>query len=718
MVAAEQATVVQGKGIETEMRIGRHELLAYLAISLVLAFFATGHAAGPIALSLGFRTSDILSYLVINANPGLYDGSVYGQVADIVTNGVPFNWLLAALFSEGRAPEYLHVALFFLNTTLKCFLFLLIGRLMTGRFFGGLAALVLIIFMIETTLIPYRIISSTIAQTVAMGVVAAALYGRFRLAAGIAGITTCIHPTMGLFVMGADFVAFIAVSWFSLRSSLVEMFKESAKVVGLFFLFASPFFLMSALEVTSRVIQPQENQELWWYFLPTINNLAFPLERGWPNFVSYIGIFFFSAVMVLVAASQDRRAMVVAAIMLSAVIGYVVQAFFTSVYPSQLVAQLALNHRANMLAVPLVYVSLLFAMSRSVKKFDLQWLAWVGLILALLFFDDWSLFKTEEPLARVRELKTAGFVQADTLLAILVAYVLTYGSRVQPIGLMALLVTLLIAFGGWAFNKDEFYFFLVPVALWFIGTGIFPTVMRLINHQGSGSAATVPAYPPGSVGPSSGDEATHADKLVFKIHSKANSVVFIVLATVLVAGLADKLRYKEAFIIWNRFVQGEMYLPWVKYFLDQYVPESDHIVLMPLRGPGVWLSPVPWRRAYLDSASGHFLLYQPFYIQEYLRKLKPYAGTGELEPRWYMDQSIWRTVTRVRQGMPEIVRIDPKAKWVLTFDKFLCGDDKVYATYDGYGAGPPGYLGKVVLVKVSEFDSACEYPVENGAEAL
>lgn len=722
------------------------ETLVFLSVAMVLAILATGAGGGPINVSLGIRTSDIMSYLVIQSNPDIFAGSIYGRIAEIVSGSIPFNWLLARYVSEGRGPENAFVILYFLVTLLKLYFYMVIGRALTGRIAGGFVAAFLIIFMVETTLIPYRIISSNIAEAFAMAALAACLYDRFKSAAAIAGLTACIHPTFGMFLMFTIMTSFVTVNTLVNHKSRGELLRSSALMVGVFLALASPFIIISAAEVATRLSPSMSNQETWWNFVPAINNLAFPLMRGIPNFLSYLLVFILTGVLVVGAAPGDRRSVIIASIMGVAVVAYVFQATFTSAINSQLAAQLALNHRANAIALPFIYMAILFAISKSVKEIDGNWFAWLALLLAMLFYDEWNILKGEEPAPRIKAFKTADFIQADAVCALAMSVVIAYSDRINRRSLVAFGMMALVCFFGWVFNKAQFFYYLVPLIIWYGGAVCLPRIRARIeatrtprreitvattteddsdlhrHRTWSGVVWGLLRRQPTNVVESSDRWRNKNKSFSFAViqnsaYSFTNSLpygrLFLVLFCILGVGLAVKVPYEDARTSWGRFVGGEMRTPWIKHFLDRYVPETDHVILMPLRGPGAWLSLAPWRRAYIDPSEGHFLLYQPSHLNEYLRRLAPYAGGSDQIGHWYTDPNIWRKTTGVRTQIASIQEIDDRARWVLTFDKFLCGKDKVHSVHDGYGSGPPGYLGKVVLIRVADLDPTCKSEADN-----
>jgi len=683
----------------------------FICVAMVLAILATGSAAGPISTTLNFRTSDIISNLIIQSNPAMFGGSIYQYIAETVNNSIPFNRVLVYLFNNGWDAENIHIILYFFNNFLKIYIYMFIGHALTGRISGGLIAAFLIIFSVEGTLIPYRIIASSIASTLAMVSLGFCLYGRFRLAAAIAGITVCVHPTFGIFLMFAVTISFIAVSLILEQKSVSQVIKLSITLLLNFMLLAMPFILLSADVLTNKIGMVIPNEEAWWSFVPTINNLAFPLTRGIWNFLSWCFLFLATGLLAFRTDPRDIRSIVIVSIMGVAVTGHVFQVIFTSGIKSELLASFAFNHRANATAVPFLYMTILFALSTKLKKLDSEWFSWAGLIPAYLIYNNYNIFKVADLPPRIIGFPSSSAIQADITVLLITCLVISSSSHTRKKYYATPLTASIIIFFGYIYNNLNFFALILPLCLLRENIEALKFTFRHVNTFNINS---IPYQFAQRLSFFCNKISTPVAKSINWCTRRFSSIsprdsVFFALSLFLGAALVFRVPHEDTLTNWKRFSSQKMLTNWAKHFLDSHVPESDHVILMPIRGPGVWLSPTPWRRAYLDSAEGHFLLYHPSFIDEYLRRLAPYAGeAGDSARHWYLDRQIVSKSTGVRTRLAAIQQIDEKARWVLTFDKFLCGKDRVFAVYDGYGSGPPGYLGKVVLVKASDLDPTCE----------
>jgi hypothetical protein len=686
--------------------------IIFSCIAIALAILATGSAAGPINTTLSFRTSDIISNLIIQLNSATFGGSIYEYVAKTVNNSIPFNWVLAYFFNKGWDAENIHIIIYFLNTFLKIYAYMFIGRALTGRISGGLIAAFLIIFSIEGTLIPYRITASSIASTLGMISLGYCLYGRFRLAAAIAGITVCIHPTFGIFLMLAVTMSFALINSIIQHKTIDEIIKSSIALFLSFILMSMPFILLSADVLVNKVSTVMQNEAAWWGFVPTINNLAFPLDRGIWNLLSYWLLFLLTGLLAFRTAPRDIRSVVIVAIMCVAISGHLLQLIFTIGIKSELLTSFAFNHRANAIARPFLYMTILFVLSTKLKKLNWEWLFWVSLILTHFLYNDWNIFKVAELPQRIKGFPSANTIQADSILLLFISLLTTVPSRIRKKYYATSLTVMLILSLGYIYNNLNFLVFILPLCFLRENIGGFKFIfgkLNVFNRSAIPRRFThrfnqILSFVPEKI---SAHAATSVDWCNRRISSlpPRDSTLFV-LSLSLGAALFFRVPHEDALINWERFHSQKMLINWTKHFLDSHIPESDHVILMPIRGPGVWLSPTPWRRAYLDSSEGHFLLYHPSFIDEYLRRLAPYAGDNG--KTWYLDPKNWTKGTAVRTRIEAIQQIDDKARWVLTFDKFLCGNDRVHAVYDGYGSGPPGHLGKVVLVKARDLDPNCE----------
>lgn len=683
----------------------KRAILVAFVVSVVIALIATGAGDGPINVGLGIRTSDIVSYLVVIDRPEMFADSIHMKMADTVTSIIPFNRILSIFFSDDRSPQYVHISIYFLTIFFRIFILILIGSAISGTVGGGFVLLGVVAFSIETTLIPYRVISSTIAGTFALVAIVAALKSRFFIASAVAGILVCLHPTIGFFLEATILVGFIAVASLVDRLSILNIIKAVSRIVAVWGLFASPFLALSLLEIKGQVGILPINDDVWWRFVPSLNNLAFPVVRGIPNMAGYVASYLLAAGLIIGTVNIDRRwAIFLTACFFVCASAHLTQALFTSVIQSQLVAQLALNHRANAIGQPLICIAFTLVIVSRVERGDLHWFTYLSLIMVWLFHDGLGISKVTVPSSRFDTLVNASFVQADTILALSLAILLAgkLGSNWRALSGVAAVVCF-----AWIFNYPPFYLFLIPILFGYLMQTSNPYGLKALIREDWRVWATTKHQLSKSYLGSVYEKALRATKSW--IQNEPKEALFTLLATVFLSILASQLPLRDSFRSWALLATGEIHEPWIKNFLEQYVPESDHVIVMPLRGEGgVWLTPTPWRRAYLDNVEGHYLLYQPSLLPYYLERLRAYA-VDKRSQDWYLDANNWRGANGIRAGVPSIQNLDEKARWILTYDRFVCGNDIVHAVYNGYGSGPPGELGKVVLIKAENFDSTCVY---------
>ncbi|WP_162906635.1 hypothetical protein [Algihabitans albus] len=656
-------------------------------LALVLALSATGSDAGPISGALDIRKSDILSFVEIIRNSVIFDHSIYVPVANKISSVVPFQILLNEISVGDRSSEYIFIILYSLQTFILTFSILALSYVATGSKSASILFLCVILTSQISLFFDIRVISSSLSISLVFWALAALLSGRVVLAGAISGVITCIHPTFGLFAMAA--------LGFSLILSAPPTTKAGRSAiiscVVAYFIASAPFFLLYALH-SDRNTFSLPDTETWWGLLRQLNNLAFPLSRGIPHVAGHMLTFLLAALLIVAVDWKSLKNRLIASMLLFCFSAYLIQMFFTSVIQSSLIAQMALNHRANSIGLHLSYLAIIVAMLNiSNNRFVLSWF-FLG--LTMVFFKS-TLFEESDPHSLFLVLPRDDYVRADTLLPVVAALALVVMERTVTWRwgllarfMMALAVAALAMSCAWVFQTPAYHGYALVMGVW---------VLAELLYRLEGLAASALAKVKSVV---------MARGALLRSATLPSSILVTVLALFATAEVATRLPVKEPTERWAKLITDGKRVPWIKRFLDEHTSPEDRVVLKPLRAEGLWLSPSPWRGAYLDSYEGHFLLYMPSHLDEFLSRLQPYSYDKVITDSGEIDERTWQHVVAIRQKITDVMNIDDRAKWVLTYKRYTCGKDKIYATFTE-NDGPPSFYTEPVLIRIEDLDPTC-----------
>lgn len=665
---------------------------------LALALSATGSDYGPIANSVSILTTDYLAFVEMASHGDFQQsGSLYIELIRIFHAISPLFFVLLKLHNAGVSTDTLFISLYFFQTCLYLVSFILLSLSINKNYALVLLFLGFIVLSSASPLYDIRVIGSTLSNAAGFCAIALLLYGYYVPALALAALCGYFHPTYALF-----FATIIFGTQFLYEKHTYQKITSIIKNGALFILFLSPVIIMVLLNI-SDVLQSGTGPD-WINFVRKINNLAFPVERGYGYLAGHLATLVLACIMCFSFFRDNKPLQRLGYVFLLCIIAYAIQIFGTYYVENEFIIKLALNHRVNGIAFPLIVLLFSFCFFKGVQS--IYWPAWI--ILAFYFpLSKLTLFEEIGKVSLWPDMfPRDDYVKADIFIPLFAAYSLLLlqsckGKMSYAASSMAL-TSMAIAFYASILFQDIVYiliFISLVLGVLIQSYTLFPKPqwMNIKYYQSTRVFHFI------------------SKKIEFlKINSISNSSI------ILKAGSFSTLIVISIFIleIQNRMPVGEpahrfkslltegKKPSWVQQFVNVNVPLNEKVVIIPLRAEGKRLSTLPWHMAYLDPYEAHYLLYIPSRTMNILEKLTPYSGSKK-ENINDITEEAWQSAIHIRRNIKAIQNYDKAAKWVLTYRRYACETDTLFAEYTK--DNPKGYSSNPVLIKIEDLDPNCEF---------
>lgn len=519
----------------------------------------------------------------------------------------------------------------------------------------------------------FKLVSSTFVSGIVILAVAFSAARSYRLAAAFAGLVGCIHPTYFLVTIGA----IVFMHWFSSGPAFRpgKIGTRLAPLKPLLFV-VIPIFAYWLINI-GVIAQPQENKELWFSYMQSRSDLAFPLRQGIFQLGEALLFLALAGLVFRREATLDHDSAFKPLFFLTiyAILLVFIQIISSEIIHSSTLTRLALSHRIQFTFAIVGYVGLIAVVLRhfSSPKGALLWLP----ILAFVILNGVPRFP---------------------------ALALTDSS------IFAMLVLALQSVEN-AFRPERRRVALGSLAAW-LGAG------AVIKHFASGRANIF----------ISAVAALAAESYIsrrWSFYSKhlpsLKRVTIMVVFAIASYHYAGKTNWALIVSDWHAFSQGEAadfdseprkgrleYRQFIRFVTDHVGP-NEQILAVPFFITQSF-NPVPYRAMFMDWQESNYVLYIGGLTQRVIDKLAVYGIDPNVRPDWCtrstmlfakkgdkqhrcgrraLEGQAREKIMEWRDNIPRIRELGPKVSWVLIRQGALCEGDQV-----------EGRLGDFALMKL------------------
>jgi hypothetical protein len=646
------------------IRFSTFPLIASLMLALLVAFISARQFIG---WPLDGTEVDFVMLPSILAKQEVFQNSLYLPLAEKVSQLSILPTIVSYLTDIGISPERQMVCFYLVQVFLMC---LGIGSLLlvlASPKDRWLVFLGLLVFILSGrhSLYYFKLVSSTFVIGWVILIIALAIARKYYFAVFPLVLVGLIHPTFFLVTLGAIGFA----HWFNREGKLrcaftvghwKTLFPIAAVAV---IIFAHWLFKYQA------VFQPGEDKALWLAYMQMRSDLAFPLRQGYYRLMPIFS-FHFLAAWVFYREGKvtgEAKYLALCGMALFAVLLMLIQIFSSEVLRSSTLIRLALSHRVPPVFNPMIYAALIWVgLNRFVRGKAISWLMLViigglysvlpavsaiGLdhmgafalaILMLQFIEDSAVGKTRFGYTRV-----AGLMVCLTAAAALVI-------------------------GGAVYNN---FYNLIPVILAMV---IEQWLLRNTNRY---------------------------LWLAAKVQTLAVAAVILVLLSTQVKAIDWSSLRKD----WHDFAVQNTDRPDNEHaqfidFVTRKVAPDEQIFAVPFYLTQKYSS-MPYRAMFMDWHESNYVLYLGAYVPKVIEKFQIYeidpftgfpwchlqgmiwAKAGEdqyrCQRRWLQREANHK-VMQWRGHVEKLRKIAPMVAWVLIEEKWLCPEEQVRASWNGF----------------------------------
>lgn len=635
--------------------------------------------SGFIGWPLNASEMDYLLFPTILENRTLFEGSVYLPLAEQVSKLSILPWFSGILAEWGLSPTE-QITLFF---TMEKFLYS-IGLLSICYTISKNIRATVICFLIFVVsgfswIFYLKLVTSGLAVSVGFCIIALALSRHFYLAAALSGLLGYFHPTYLVIYFGLV----LAIQLYVIRREKVMSFSSIWKSAFIGIAIATPY-AVNIIVNSDNVFGSIPDVNLWFSYMQSRSDLAFPWKQGLPRLMSFLLTFAIAAWLFLIQAKIQGKAVYgrAAVIIMVCIASYPIQIFFTEVIPLAFIAKLALTHRFNFIVQPLLILGTLLIAYNGIKgEHRLSWLFLMLFLATNLVFPQGSIVSKYLPNAHDTSLNLLVFVLVATYITLSSHSTHREHSNSQHrfIGRIAFL---LISLNLVLFVNPSFA---LPLgSLLMVMTWKEPTVWK---------------------------------RLKIKLENLTSRTCYVFVLIMLSLLFLYKINLLQPIRAWSAFFQNntqtlnnkeKQYID----FVVNHVKADEQILIVPLRDSGKW-APVPYRASYLDWYEINYALYVWDMMPVLIEKVQSYgidlfaaqAGNecagwkGLLQyrcQRFILDSNAKNEEYGWRSHVNDILRISPKVHWVFMPKTLSCKNDQVIANFEEY-----------VLVDINKIDPSC-----------
>jgi hypothetical protein len=644
---------------------GAIPLTLYLLVAVAVSLVAASHFVG---WPLNATEVEFLLMPSILSNPAGFDGSPYYALAQTLEALSLLSSVVAWLRSAGIEPEQQQIYLRFLQSFFMC-----AGVAATCFALGGrrrpwlvLAVFFLFIASGKHHLYYFKIVSSTFVSGLVVIAIALALARRMWLAGAVLALVGAVHPAY--FLLTACIILLIyAVT----DDAPLALPSRHVRALAPLAIFALPIVLLWILNYRA-ILQPAEDTALWFSYMESRSDLAFPLRQGYAAVLGMLVPLTIAAAAFWREwrATGNRRFRALAALAAFGVMLVVVQILASEVFRLATITRLTLSHRLQFSLDVLIFVAIVWiALRRYAESALFSWLALIW--LCIVYFTQGAL-------------PNFGLTDRGTLFAAVLALQTIEDAARHP----RLLRLALTAF-AWSAVFAALIVLSPPAipviwpVMWCVA-GAF--VEHLLRRQWTGVARVGHLLRPVAA------TVVLVTAAVFALRPINPDDVAADLATF--AGRRPPARDAA------RWQGRNDYAEFIE-FVTKTVPPDERIISVPFY-LGQSMTPVPYRATYLDWGESNYLLYLSGYLDYVIARLDTY-GIKPLErpkgctirrmflappdsddsrcSRIAFQRQSWLAVRQWRANIPQIRALSPTTGWVLTRRNLLCSGEQPAATW-------------------------------------